>query len=393
MRKSTQRYMGDSKVASYPSPGPKTLSVGILKTAAMPGHAELMNEALTSVGHERNSVKTGGLPGLIRCLVEAVNNYSSKAGRMRIVLVDPSRAIQRAMTDLIVPGEHEVFACSQGQKALERIAADDQVGTLITSVQLADMSGIQLCAAARKLAGSRRSLFIIVMSSTDDYEQVIQAFDNGADDFIRKPPPPEELRARLRAASRFTSIQRDLIRYATSDSLTGFLNRRAFFADAAEACTAAASGNPLSVILFDVDRFKRINDMHGHQAGDVVLAKLGAAVRRVSEGPVGRLGGEEFCLLLSCDLAEAVEVAEDLRQSIKALDFTEMESFGVTCSFGVAEWENGDTIDRILRRADLAMYEAKHTGRDRVIAADSFVVTDRHEKWRGVARATTVRKQ
>ncbi len=312
---------------------------------------------------------------------------------MRIVLVDPSRAIQRAMTDLIVPGEHEVFACSQGQEALDRIAADDEVGTLITSVQLADISGIQLCAAARKLVGSRRPLFIIVMSSTDDYGQVIQAFDNGADDFIRKPPFPEELRARLRAASRFTSMQRDLIKYATMDSLTGFLSRRAFFADAAEACQAADTRNPVSVVLFDVDRFKHINDMHGHQAGDVVLAQLGAAVRTVSEGPVGRLGGEEFCLLLSGDLAEAVEVAEDLRQSIKALDFTEMESFGVTCSFGVAEWENGDTIDRILRRADIAMYEAKRTGRDRVIAADSFVFTDRHEKWRGVARTTTVRKQ
>ncbi len=359
----------------------------------MLGHAELMNEALTNVGHERNSAKTGGLPSLIRCLVEAVHNNSRKAGRMRIVLVDPSRAIQRAMTDLIVPGEHEVFACSHGREALDRIAADEAVGTLITSVQLADISGIQLCAAARKLTGSRRALFIIVMSSTDDYGQVIQALDNGADDFIRKPPFPEELRARLRAASRFTSIQRDLIRYATTDSLTGLLNRRAFFADAVEACTAADSGNPLSVILFDVDRFKRINDMHGHRAGDVVLAKLGAAVKTVSEGPVGRLGGEEFCLLLSDDLAEAVEVAEDLRQSIKALEFPEMESLGVTCSFGVAEWENGDTIDRILRRADLAMYEAKRTGRDRVIAADSFVVTDRHEKWRGVARAATARKQ
>ena len=312
---------------------------------------------------------------------------------MRIVLVDPSRAIQRAMTDLIVPDEHEVFACSQGQEALDRIAADGEVCTLITSVQLADISGIQLCAAARKLAGSRRALFIIVMSSTDDYGLAVQALDNGADDFIRKPPFPEELRARLRAAGRLTSMQRDLIKYATMDSLTGFLNRRAFFAEAAEACKAADSGSPLSAILFDVDQFKRINDMHGHQAGDIVLASLGAAVGTESCGIVGRLGGEEFCLLVCCDLTEAVEVAENVRQSIKALRFTETASFGVTCSFGVAEWENGDTIDRILRRADIAMYEAKKAGRDRVIAADSFVVTDQHEKWRGIARTTTTRRQ
>ena len=237
---------------------------------------------------------------------------------MRIVLVDPSRAIQRAMTELIVPGEHEVLAFSEGQKALDCIGADDGVRALITSVQLADISGIQLCAAARKLVGSRRPLFIIVMSSTNDYGLVVQALDNGADDFIRKPPFPEELRARLRAADRLTLMQRDLIKYATTDSLTGLLNRRAFFDDATEACKGADSGSPLSAIIFDVDQFKRINDMHGHQTGDIVLANLGAAVRTVSSGIIGRLGGEEFCLLESCDLIDAVEVAENSADQLKS---------------------------------------------------------------------------
>ena len=312
---------------------------------------------------------------------------------MRIVLVDPSRAIQRAMTELIVPGEHEVLAFSEGQKALDCIGADDSVRALITSVQLADISGIQLCATARKLVGSRRALFIMVMSSTDDYGLVVQALDNGADDFIRKPPFPEELRARLRAADRLTLMQRDLIKYATTDSLTGLLNRRAFFDDATEACKGANSGSPLSAIIFDVDQFKRINDMHGHQTGDIVLANLGAAVRTVSSGIIGRLGGEEFCLLVSCDLADAVEVAESVRRSIKVLRFTQPQPFGITCSFGVAEWERGDTIDRILRRADIAMYEAKNTGRDRVVASDTFALTDQHEKWHGIARTISSRKQ
>jgi len=78
---------------------------------------------------------------------------------------------------------------------------------------------------------------------------------------------------------------------------------------------------------------------------------------------------------------------------IRALRFTQPESFGITCSFGVAEWERGDTIDRILRRADIAMYEAKNTGRDRVVASDTFVLTDQHEKWRGIARTTSRRRQ
>ena len=312
---------------------------------------------------------------------------------MRIALVDPSRAIQRAMTELIVPGEYEVLAFSEGQKALDCIGADDSVRALITSVQLADISGIQLCAHARKLVGSRRPLFIMVMSSTDDYGLVVQALDNGADDFIRKPPFPEELRARLRAADRLTLMQRDLIKYATTDSLTGLLNRRAFFDDAAEACKGADSASPLSAIIFDIDQFKRINDTYGHQTGDVVLASLGAAVRTASSGIIGRLGGEEFCLLQSCDLTDAVEVAENIRRSIKTLRFTQPEPFGITCSFGVAEWERGDTIDRILRRADMAMYEAKNTGRDRVVASDTFALTDQHEQWRGIARTAKRRNQ
>ena len=115
---------------------------------------------------------------------------------MRIALVDPSRAVQRAMTEIIAPGEHEVVAFNAGKKALDCIGMDDRVRALITSVQLEDISGIQLCAAARKLVGPRRALFIIIMSSTEDYGLVVQALDNGADDFIRKPPFPEELRAR-----------------------------------------------------------------------------------------------------------------------------------------------------------------------------------------------------
>jgi two-component system, cell cycle response regulator len=311
---------------------------------------------------------------------------------MRIVLVDPSRAIQRAMTDLIVRGEHEVLAFSEGQKALDCIGSDDGVRALITSVHLPDISGIQLCAAAREIAGSRRALFIVVMSSTEDYGLAIQALDNGADDFIRKPPFPEELRARLRAADRLTVMQRDLIKYATTDFLTGLLNRRAFFNDAAEACHAAAGGKPLSAIMFDIDHFKRINDTHGHEMGDIVLANV-SSIAKAAGGMVGRLGGEEFCLLEHCDLGDAIDCSEGLRRSIKTLRFPQLGLSAITCSFGVAEWESGDTVDRLLQRADMAMYEAKRTGRDRVVAADTFPLTDQHEARRGIARVAKRRNR
>jgi two-component system, cell cycle response regulator len=306
---------------------------------------------------------------------------------MRIVLVDPSRAVQRAMRDLIAQGGHEVLSFYEGQKALDCIKADADVRALITSVQLPDISGLEVCSAARRLIGSRRPLFIIVMSSTEDFGLVVKALDNGADDFIPKPPMVEELRARLRAADRLTSMQYELIKYATTDSLTGLLNRRAFLEDAAEACGSANRDSPISSILFDIDHFKNINDGYGHEAGDIVLATVGTAAKMVANGSVGRLGGEEFCVLERCDLGDAVELAETLRNSIKNLKFSKCDLGSVTCSFGVAEWEQGDTIDRLLRRADVAMYEAKSTGRDRVVTTDQFALTDLREGRREIIGA------
>jgi diguanylate cyclase (GGDEF)-like protein len=290
---------------------------------------------------------------------------------MRIVLVDPSRAVQRAMTQLIEEGGHEVVAFADGLKALDYIAQDDGVRALITSTQPIDIPGIELCAAARKLSGTRRALHVILMSSTDDYFLAVTALDNGADDFIHKPPNPDELRARLRLADRVTAMKQQLIRHATTDVLTALLNRRAFFDSSAEICQAAAAGKPLSAIMFDIDHFKEVNDTYGHEVGDRVLAVV-AAQAKLADGIVGRLGGEEFCVLISGELADALERARELQRAIRALRFDhEGQAFTVTCSFGVAEWELGDAIDQMLRRADLAMYEAKKSGRDRIVTSDN----------------------
>jgi two-component system, cell cycle response regulator len=310
---------------------------------------------------------------------------------MRIVFVDPSRAVQRLMTPLL--GEHDVLPFKDGRKALDCIAADDEVRALITSTQPENISGVALCSAARKLAGSRRALYIMLMSASEDHDLVVQALDNGADDFVRKPPVEEELRARLRTADRVTSLQHELIQQATTDQLSGLLSRRGFFERAAEACQQAQAGTALSAILFDLDHFKRVNDTYGHEAGDAVLAAVGAQVKSV-DGIAGRLGGEEFCLLIPCDLVEAISIAEDLQRAIRSLRFeNKKRAFGITCSFGISQWDKGDTIDRFLRRADLALYESKNSGRDRITASDSFSITKRHEAWRGVIRTAERRPQ
>jgi diguanylate cyclase (GGDEF)-like protein len=291
------------------------------------------------------------------------------------------------MTRLIEEGGHEVVAFVDGLQALACITQDGDVRALITSTQPLNISGIELCAATRKLRGTRRALHVILMSSTDDYYLAVTALDNGADDFIHKPPNPDELRARLRLADRVTSMKQQLIQHATTDSLTGLLNRRAFFDSTTEVCQAATSGKPLSAVMFDIDHFKRINDTYGHEIGDQVLAAVGAEAKSAN-GIAGRLGGEEFCIIASGEIADALECAGEMQRSIRALRFDYAgQSFGITCSFGIAEWETGDAIDRMLRRADTAMYEAKKTGRDRIVASDTFALTKRHDEWHGTVRA------
>ena len=182
-------------------------------------------------------------------------------------------------------------------------------------------------------------------------------------------------------------MKQQLIQHATTDSLTGLLNRRAFFDVAEEMRQASEAGTPLSAIMFDMDHFKRINDTYGHDVGDQVLVAV-AAQARSADGKAGRLGGEEFCILVNGEIADALECAGDLQRSIRALHFDHAgQVFAVTCSFGVAEWEPGDAIDLMLRRADIAMYEAKKSGRDRIIASDTFALTKSHDAWSGAARS------
>ena len=300
----------------------------------------------------------------------------SLGGAMRIVLVDPSRTVRRIVSDLVQQWGYEVCPFSDGAEALSYIQNDDGVRALLTSAEFPTMSGVELCSQVRELSASRRPLYIIMMSSNDEYTKCIQALDNGADDFIRKPPIAEELRARLRTADRVTSMQSELVRLASTDFLTGLFNRRAFFENAAKSFERANCGRPVSAIMFDLDHFKKINDAHGHDIGDAVLKRVGAEVALLS-GTASRLGGEEFGFLAEIALVEAIEIAKDLRRSVEHLKvFAGEQPVPVTCSLGVAEWETGDTIDTLLRRADVALYEAKRTGRNKVVAADTHALSE-----------------
>jgi diguanylate cyclase (GGDEF)-like protein len=201
----------------------------------------------------------------------------------------------------------------------------------------------------------------------------IEALDCGADDVLQLPLSSDELYARLRAAERFTRMQRKLVDMATRDGLTGLLNRPAFFSRAEKLCRERDA--PLAAIMVDVDFFKSINDRYGHAAGDDALRAVADGLRSGLPASLlaARLGGEEFALLLEgAEPNGACRAAECWRHRIAMTEIAaETGVIRLSCSFGVAQGAPGEDIDSLLRKADAALYAAKRSGRNGVALYDA----------------------
>jgi diguanylate cyclase (GGDEF)-like protein len=309
---------------------------------------------------------------------------------MRIALVDPSRTTRLIVTRMLEARGHEVVPFADEREALGEIERDLRIDALITSAELTHMTGLELCWETRLLASCKRPIYVLMMSSQYDQRNLVEALDSGADDFIGKPPMAEELFARLRAAERIASMQRELLRLATTDPLTGLCNRRGFFEQAIEARARTVPDGSLSAILLDIDNFKQINDSYGHEAGDEAIRACAQAAR-LDAAVTGRLGGDEFALLLEQrSLPEAVEIAEDLRRRLASRPFeTGKGQIRLTWSVGVGEAKPDDTVDQLLARADAALYSAKAGGRNRVVGASPDLRAVKTVAQHGIARAYT----
>jgi diguanylate cyclase (GGDEF)-like protein len=169
-------------------------------------------------------------------------------------------------------------------------------------------------------------------------------------------------------------LARTLDQQATTDPLTGLFNRSKFDHEfARELARAQRHGSALSLIIYDVDRFKNVNDTYGHQAGDKVLIELSRLVAgNIRKSDIlARWGGEEFMILVpEATGAMAVRLAENLRDAIREFAFA--TGAAVTCSFGIAQFQSGDGPATLVSRADVALYRAKINGRDRVELAPHF---------------------
>lgn len=294
----------------------------------------------------------------------------------RLLVVDDEPANVQVLYQALA-AEHQVLVATHGEQAL-RLAHDKQPELILLDVVMPDMDGHEVCRRLKADPATRDIPVIFVTAHSDESEET-RALDAGAVDFIAKPVNPRIVLARVRTHLTLKQ-QADVLRQlAFLDGLTGLFNRRGFDQRLhAEVERAARNGQPLALVMADVDHFKRFNDRHGHQAGDDCLRRVGAALAaglNRSADLLARYGGEEFAAILpETDLAGAREVAQRLEQQVRAEAITHGDSPVapvVTASLGVAALRTGAggtraAIDDLLARADRALYRAKHAGRGRV---------------------------
>lgn len=293
---------------------------------------------------------------------------------MRILVVDDSRMARTVLCQQLEGFGHQTAFAESGQAALAR-CRDEPIDIALVDFRVGEMEGVEICWHLRA-AQRERHLYLMLMIPGSTTNQFFEVVENGADEFLRKPLDLTWLRARLLAASRVVDMQRQLERLATTDSLTGALNRGRFMARAAdEVARAQRSGQPLSAIMLDIDHFKKVNDTYGHATGDEAIRSVVRVCRSLVRGAdvLGRLGGEEFAILLPETPPQgAALLAERLRRALAETDVRIANGAGSVLSFtvsiGVSALRPTETsIAAVLARADEALYRAKNGGRNRVV--------------------------
>jgi diguanylate cyclase (GGDEF)-like protein len=267
---------------------------------------------------------------------------------------------------------HEVVVARDGAEAWKYMQADEAPPLAILDWIMPGLQGTEICRKLREQR-TRPYPYLIMLTAKDDMDDLVECIDAGADDFLRKPFDPRELRARVTAGERVLALQEELRTRAMVDELTGLLNRATILERLQRQIDRdMRNGGAASIVLIDLDNFKRINDSHGHPVGDEVLrhaAKtLTGTVRSCDE--VGRYGGEEFLAVLpGCNLQSALKVAERMRTALSTPSCaTSVGPVQVSASFGVASMEGIGYLPttELLNQADAALYRAKRAGRNRV---------------------------
>ena len=306
---------------------------------------------------------------------------------MKILLADDDPVSRRLMERMLQRGGYEVITVENGREAARELTAAGGPRLALIDWMMPELDGPAVCREVRsRIDGAY--VYILLLTSKQSSEDIVKGLQAEADDYLTKPCHPAELKARLHTGRRILQLEDKLVEAredmrfkATHDALTSLWDRGAILALLrSELSRSKREHSSVSVLLCDIDHFKQVNDVHGHQVGDEVLEEVSTrlldAVRPYDA--VGRYGGEEFLLVLNGCSAEDLEVrAEQARKAICGRVFSTSDgSILVSMSIGattIQDWDKTDAVQPFLKEADEALYRAKAAGRNRVICANTLV--------------------
>lgn len=293
--------------------------------------------------------------------------------RPKILIIDDSESIL-FLLESILSSHFDVVLANRANKALKII--NQSFDTVILDLMMPEMSGIEFLKNFRKKSDYSYIPVVVLTAKHNTEEDIAKLFDIGANDYINKPFLSAELIARVKTHSKIKMLTEELIKSneklkysATYDELTNVFNRSTIldFLEN-EMLRIKRSKNKFSLMMFDIDHFKEINDKYGHQAGDQILKDVIIVIKdTVREiDLIGRYGGDEFLVILQeANIEKAKEISERVHKKVnnKIFKFGKKE-IKVTISIGLTEYISKENVDKFVERADNALYDAKNAGRN-----------------------------
>lgn len=303
------------------------------------------------------------------------------ARRTTVLILEGDPVAREIMADLLRRDGYRVLVTGNRPQALGAIHPG--VDVALIDWMLFGAAGEDVCRRVKEV--TEGVAYAIMITARAAQSEIVRAFDSGADDYLTKPINHHELMARVRAGERTARRGRELAAAceeaqsaAERDGLTGLMNRRSFDRELRQRLRELPAGESLALLMIDLDRFKRINDSFGHQAGDEVLRRVATIISgQAREGidVVARYGGEELAVIApGASFDYALEVAHRIRRRIEqARTVVEDELISVTASIGVALLEGPiedveEAARSLIEQADTRLYRAKRAGRNRVAA-------------------------
>jgi two-component system, cell cycle response regulator len=292
---------------------------------------------------------------------------------MAILLVEDSYIERTKLGSFLADWGYDYVGVGSGTEAVKLLEGTNPPDMALLDWLLPGLDGIDVLRRIRKASPQGNYIYTVMLTAKTQKRDRMMAMEAGADDYLSKPVDPLELRSRIVVGKRILDLQQSLRFAATHDFLTTLLNRSEILASLErEVARGARDDKPASIILADIDHFKRVNDTLGHAAGDEVLKEVARRLKADLRpyDIVGRYGGEEFLLILpGCNLANGLRRADDIRKIVSGQPIaTPNGTVSTTISMGVTATDAVRYCSpaEFLREADVSLYAAKKNGRNRV---------------------------